>query len=78
MKVFISSQIELDDDDITNIRYIFEHSNSIKSDLIKLFIEDGCFVDVKPPPFFNKIKIGKNIKYKYKIFVDEHHLFFET
>ena len=54
MKVFISSQYELDEDDIINIKYIFEHSNSVRSDLIKLFKEDKWFVDVKPP-FFNRI-----------------------
>lgn len=77
MKVFISSQYELDEDDIINIKYIFEHSNSVRSDLIKLFKEDRWFVDSKPP-FFNRIKIGNNIKYKYKILIDDHHFFFET
>ena len=77
MKVFISSQYELDEDDIINIKYIFEHSNSVRSDLIKLFKEDRWFVDTKPP-FFNRIKIGNIIKYKYKILVDDHHFFFET
>ena len=77
MKVFISSQYELDEDDIINIKYIFEHSNSVRSDLIKLFKEDRWFVDAKPP-FFNRIKIGNIIKHKYKILVDDHHFFFET
>lgn len=77
LKIFISSQYELDENNMIDIRYIFEHSNTIKSDLIRLFREYGWFVDAKPP-FFNRIKIGKNIKYRYKIFIDEHHLFFET